>query len=87
MEIVTSSHRFLSDKRTSSLYETRWTTAVEPKAGDRLDLGLKVATWKPPHDLPTIKHPLVRLIDMGSNTTQRQTGRNSTSRSDAVCGR
>jgi hypothetical protein len=76
--------RLLSDKRTSSLYETRWTTAVKLKAGDRLDLGLKVGTRKPPRDLPTIKHPLLGLIDMGSHTTQRQTGRNSTSRSDAV---
>lgn len=38
----------------------------------------------PAADLPTIKHPLVGLIDMGNHVTQRQTGRNSMSRLDSV---
>jgi hypothetical protein len=76
--------RLLSDTRTSSLFETRWTTAVKLKSGDRLDLGLKVTTRKPTGDLPTIKHPTVGLIDMGEHVTQRQTGLNSISRSDSA---
>lgn len=35
-------------------------------------------------ELPTIKHPSVGSIDMGSHATQRQTCQNSMSRTDAV---
>ncbi|MFE8990172.1 hypothetical protein ACFYMI_20520 [Streptomyces collinus] len=31
--------RLLSDARTASLLETRWTTRVKRRSGDRLDLG------------------------------------------------
>ncbi|WP_329457029.1 hypothetical protein [Streptomyces sp. NBC_01497] len=76
--------RLLSHTRTSSLFETRWSTAVKLTSGDRLDLGLEVRTRKLTGDLPTIKHPSVGLIDMGKHVTQRQTGRNSMSRSDST---
>ncbi|MFD5160924.1 hypothetical protein ACFWMJ_23075 [Streptomyces hawaiiensis] len=75
--------RLLSDTRTASLFETRWTTRVKLKSGDRLDLGLEVKTRKPSGDLPTVKHPTVGLIDMGNHITQRQTGLTSMSRSDS----
>ena len=51
--------RLLSDTRTASLFETRWTTRVKLRSGDRLDLGLEVRTRKPTGDLPTVKHPTV----------------------------
>lgn len=35
-------------------------------------------------DLQTIKHPSVGSVDMGNHATQRQTGQNSMSRTDAV---
>ncbi|MEW2558026.1 hypothetical protein [Streptomyces griseorubiginosus] len=54
------------------------------KTGDRLDLGLEVRTRQPKGDLLTIKHPSVGLIGMGDHVTQRQTGRTSMSRIDAV---
>jgi len=75
--------RLLSDTRTASLFETRWTTRAKLKPGDRLDLGLEVSTRKPPGDLPTVKHPTVGLIDMGNHITQRQTGLTSMSRRDS----
>ncbi|MEW1773113.1 hypothetical protein [Streptomyces sp. NPDC086777] len=76
--------RLLARTRTASLFETHWSTTVKLKSGDRLDLGLEVTTRKPAGDLSTIKHPLVGLIGMGNHVTQRQTGRNSMSRTDAV---
>ncbi|WP_327401567.1 hypothetical protein OG194_16275 [Streptomyces sp. NBC_01288] len=76
--------RLLSRTRTRSLFETKWSTTVKLKSGDRLDLSLEVTTRKPAGDLPTIKHPLIGLIDTGNHVTQRQTGRNSMSRTDAV---
>ncbi|WP_089099045.1 hypothetical protein [Streptomyces hyaluromycini] len=76
--------RLLSRARTASLFETHWSTTVKLKSGDRLDLGLEVATRKPAGDLSAIKHPLVGLIDMVNHGTQRQTGQNSMSRTDAV---
>ncbi|MCX5237254.1 hypothetical protein OG824_18810 [Streptomyces prunicolor] len=75
--------RLLSDTRTVSLFETRWTTRAKLKSGDRLDLGLEVRTRKPTGDLPTVKHPTVGLIDMGNHITQRQTGLTTMSRRDA----
>jgi hypothetical protein len=57
--------RLLSDTRTASLFETRWTTRVKLRSGDRLHPGLEVKTRKPSGDLPTVKHPTVGLIDMG----------------------
>ncbi|MFF5367202.1 hypothetical protein [Streptomyces sp. NPDC013187] len=75
--------RLLSDTRTASLFETRWTTRVKLRSGDRLDLGLEVKTRKPSGDLPSVKHPTVGLIDMGNHITQRQTGLTSMSRSDS----
>ncbi|MFF7283974.1 hypothetical protein [Streptomyces griseorubiginosus] len=76
--------RVLSQTRTASLFETRWSTRVRLKTGDRLDLGLEVRTRQPKGDLLTIKHPSVGLIGMGDHVTQRQTGRTSMSRIDAV---
>lgn len=76
--------RLLSQTRTASLFETRWSTRVRLTSGDRLDLGLEVRTRKPKGDLPTIKHPSVGLIGMGDQVTQRQTGQTSMSRIDAV---
>ncbi|MEU9173049.1 hypothetical protein AB0D34_35650 [Streptomyces sp. NPDC048420] len=76
--------RLLSQTRTASLLETRWSTRMKLKSGDRLDLGVEVRTRKPTGDLPTIKHPSVGLIDMGNHVTQRQTGQTSMSRTDAV---
>ncbi|MDX3798194.1 hypothetical protein [Streptomyces sp. AK04-3B] len=75
--------RLLSDTRTASLFETRWTTRVKLKSGDRLDLGLEVKTRKPTGDLKTVEHPTAGLIDMGNHITQRQTGRTSMTRSDS----
>ncbi|MBP0461042.1 hypothetical protein [Streptomyces montanisoli] len=75
--------RQLASSRTASLFETRWRTRVHLKAGDRLDLAVKVTTRKPAHDLPTIKHPTVGLIDTGNHITQRQTGLTSLSRTDS----
>jgi hypothetical protein len=77
--------RLLSQTRTSSLFETRWRTAVKLGSGDRLDLSLEVRTRKLTGRLTTVKHPSVGL-GMGGNVAQRQTGRNSMSRSDAVWG-
>ena len=54
------------------------------KSGDRIDLGLEVRTRKPKDERPTIKHPVVGLIDMGNEVTQRQTGGSSMSRSDSA---
>ncbi|MFI6549001.1 hypothetical protein ACIBO9_37725 [Streptomyces prunicolor] len=76
--------RLLSHERTASLFETRWSTTVKLKSGDRLDLGLEVRTRKLTGDLQTIKHPSVGLIGMGDHATQRQTGQNLMSRTDAV---
>jgi hypothetical protein len=76
--------RLLTDTRTASLFETRWTTRVKLKAGDRLDLALEVRTRKPTGDLPAVKPPTVGLIDMDDHITQRQTGRTSMSRSDSA---
>ncbi|MFK0151629.1 hypothetical protein ACIQVL_07495 [Streptomyces sp. NPDC090499] len=76
--------RLLSDTRTASLFETRWVTRVKLKAGDRLDLELKVKARKPTGDLPTVKHPTVNLIDMGNHVAQRLTGRTTMSRSDSI---
>ncbi|MGY9065128.1 hypothetical protein [Streptomyces sp. CAS3] len=76
--------RLLSHRLTASLFETRWSTRVKLKSGDRLDLGLEVRTRRPASDLRTIKHPLVGLIGMGNHITQRRTGRNSMSRTDSV---
>ncbi|MFK0159252.1 hypothetical protein ACIQVL_45295 [Streptomyces sp. NPDC090499] len=76
--------RLLSQTRTASLIETRWSTRTKLKPGERLDLGLEVRTRRPRGDLPTIKHPSVGLIDMGNHVTQRQTGQTSMSRTDAV---
>lgn len=76
--------RLLSDTRTASLFETRWATRAKLKAGDRLDLELKVRTRTLKGDLPTVKHPTVNLIDMGNHVTQRQTGRTTMSRRDST---
>jgi hypothetical protein len=75
--------QLVSQSRTSSLFETRWRTTVRLESGDRLDLSLESSTRRPTGRLPTIKHPSVELIDMGDHVAQRQTGRNSMSRSDA----
>jgi hypothetical protein len=75
--------RQLASSRTASLFETRWSTRVRLKAGDQLDLAVKVTTHKPARDLPTIKHPTVGLIDTGNHVTQRQTGLTSLSRIDS----
>lgn len=76
--------RPLSDTRTASLCETRSTTRVKLKSGDRLDLGCEVKSRKPTGDLKTVEHPTVGLIDMGNHITQRQTGRTSMTRSDST---
>ncbi|WP_030911860.1 hypothetical protein [Streptomyces sp. NRRL F-5126] len=75
--------RQLSSRRTASLFETHWTTRVRLKAGERLDLAVKVTTHRPARDLPTIKHPAVTLIDTGNHVTQRRTGLPSLSRTDS----
>jgi hypothetical protein len=76
--------RLLSQTRTPSLFEARWSTQVKLGPADRLDLGLRVTTRKLTGSLPTIKHPSVGLLDMGNHVTQRQTGRNSMSRTDSA---
>ncbi|MFK0169648.1 hypothetical protein ACIQU5_12655 [Streptomyces sp. NPDC090306] len=76
--------RLLSDTRTASLFETRWATRAKLRAGDRLDLDVKVTTRKVTGDLPTVKHPTVNLIETGNHVTQRQTGRTTMSRSDST---
>lgn len=76
--------RLLTDTRTVALSETRWTTRVKLKAGDRLDLALEVKTRKPTGDVPASNTRRVGLIDIGDQIAQRQTGRTSMSRSDSA---
>jgi hypothetical protein len=76
--------RRLHTSRTTAVYETRWRTPTQLKAGDVLDFGLQASLLKPPGALPTIKHPVVVLDSMDGDVSQRQTGLNTFARLDSV---
>ena len=67
---------------TETVRQIRWRTGVRLAAGDRLDVELRVSTRTPAGVLDTITHPVVS-IDMGADTTARQTGMTSVSRMDS----
>lgn len=72
--------------RTGSSYQTRWRVPAGLAPGDVLDLNLTVATTVPAGPLVGVTHPLVAFVPVGEDAGQRYTGRQTLTRTDAVCG-
>ncbi len=71
--------------RTASVLETVWRAPVRLKPDDVLDVYLNVGTVLPGRELTGLKHPVVALAPCGAAASQRLTGRETLTRSDAVC--
>ncbi|MET8256036.1 hypothetical protein ACFYPG_11630 [Micromonospora sp. NPDC005553] len=76
--------RPVSTTRRPLLYQATWAAALRLGPDDVLDVSLRVSTLTPVGPLSTIKYPVIEVLSTTGATTQRRTGRESLSRSDAV---
>ena len=72
--------------RTPSVFRVQWRAPLRLAPGDVLDVYLKVATERPARALIGVKHPVVAVVASGDASSQRLTGRETLTRTDAVCG-
>lgn len=71
--------------RTASMLEAVWQVPLRLRSGDVLDVYLTVDTVVPRGELAGLKHPVVSLLPSGAEASQRLTGRETLTRTDAIC--
>jgi hypothetical protein len=76
--------RLTGSTRAGAAYRTDWTSSIRLAPNDVLNVRFRVRTLTPPGPLPGIKHPVVSLAAMGGLISQRRTGQNELTRSDAI---